>query len=192
MKRWIKLTGLVATVALCATFSQANEISLEITRISVDDNVYTPFYRVYTEREHSMGSAQRWIRFAVEYSTAGDWIDELTINHLLIFHPHNSPTPIVMGEEVTYVHVGPGRHYSYVYIHPNCVKRFRPRASKIDSAVEIIINGNVVASMVTGRTFGDNWPLQYEISNHLLRETETPFQFLNYDFKEITKRQHPE
>lgn len=194
MKKRFKQAVLFGVIALYSAISQADDVELKIVRVSVDDNVYTPFYAAETERTHNQGSAQRWIRLTVEYKTRGGWIDELVINHLAIVHPYDSEFPIIMAEEVTYMHIGPGRHFSYAYMHPNCVKRYQLRGSRIDAAMEFSRNGEFIASRQTHRSFKEDWaePGRYELHDgHLLRESETPFQFINYDFKEIIQHQHP-
>lgn len=194
MNGLLKYGVLFAVVAMHSAISQAGDVELKVVRISVDDNVYTPFYTVNTEQTHNQGSAQRWIRLTVEYKTWGGWIDELVINHLAIVHPYDSEYPIVLAEDVTYMHIGPGRHFSYAYMHPNCVKRYQLKANRIDAAMQFSSSGQFIASMQTNRRFKDDWSVsdKYELHDgHLLRESETPFQFINYDFKEIIQHQHP-
>jgi len=179
-------------LAQFATTALAGEkVELKIRRIYVDDNVYTPYYTVETEQNHETGAAQRWVRVAVEYSTSGGWIDELAISHKALVYHHGSENPVILDKKVGYMHVGEGNHISYVYMHPNCVQRFDIRAKNVDIAITITVNGKEVASkMTTSKTKGD-WtadPKYKKQDGHLLDESETPFWFINYDYKEMIKK----
>jgi hypothetical protein len=187
-KKQIIISVLLAVTA-CTSLA---EVSVEIKRMYVDDNVYTPYYKVETEQDHEQGSAQRWIRIGVEYETSGGWIDELPILQSAIASEHGSPSPVILAEEVTYMNVGPGNHYSYVYMHPNCVKRYDVNAKELDSAALFSIDGKVVASEENSKDFKKGWATDpsFTVHNsHLLTESETPFCIINYDFKEIIKHQ---
>lgn len=191
MKTQKKQIIISALLAVTASVSLA-EVSVKIKRMYVDDNVYTPYYNVETEQDHEQGAAQRWIRVGVEYETSGGWIDELTLLQSAIASEHGSPAPVILAEEVTYMNVGPGNHYSYVYMHPNCVKRYNVEAKALDSAVRFSIGGEVVASEETSKHVKKGWAADpsFTVHNgHLLSESETPFWFINYDFKEIIKHQ---
>ena len=169
----------------------ADGTSLKIRRIYVDDNVYTPFYGAETEQNHSQGAAQRWVRVAVEYSTSGGWIDELSIDHEALVYHQGSENPVVLSEKVAYMHVGEGNHISYVYMHPNCVQRFDIRAKNVDIAIAVSIDGKPVATKITNRKTKGDWPEnpKYKVSGgHLSNESETPFWFINYDYKEMIKK----
>jgi hypothetical protein len=196
---------LAATVATCmgayaqeqATQTDAvtNKPNVEVTisRLQVDDNVYTPYYKVETALDNQQGSSQRWIRLAVEYETTGGWIDELTIKHFALVSDSEfgGSTPVVLVEEVTYISVGPGRHYSHVYMHPNCVKRYKVEAFDLDSAAQFSINGKIAGFIETNKNGKKGWPTNSDktiFKGHLLNQTETPFWFINYDFKEVVKQ----
>ncbi len=166
-------------------------VKLKIRRIYVDDNVYTPYYAAETEQNHEPGAAQRWVRVAVEYSTSDGWIDELTIDHKALVYHHGGSTPVILSKKVTYMHVGDGNHVSYVYMHPNCVQRYDVRAKNVDIAISISIDGKVVASKMTNRKTKGDWPdnPDYKVSSsHLMDDSETPFWFINYDYKEQIKK----
>lgn len=166
-------------------------VEVKIIRLEVDDNVYTPYYSVQTEQDNQQGSAQRWIMLTVEYETSGGWIDELTIKHFALVNEFGSSIPVVLIEKVTYINVGPGKHYSHVYMHPNCVERYGVKAFDLDSAAQLSINGKVVAYTETIKKGKKGWPTNPDkttFKGHLLDQTETPFWFINYDFKEVVKQ----
>ncbi len=166
----------------------ADNVKLKIRRIHVDDNVYTPYYDAETEQDNEPGAAQRWLRLAVEYSTTGGWIDELSVRHLALVPNHNGEKAALLDEEVTYLNVGPGNHVSYVYMHPNCVKRYESKAKEVDSAVIFHIDEKIVGEKSTNKNKIKDWTKEQTThTGHLLDESETPFWFINYDYKEMIK-----
>jgi hypothetical protein len=195
MQTW-KVNIIVPTLLAIMTCPGMAEVSVKIRSIDVDDNVYTPYFTVETEQDHDQGASQRWIRLSVNYSTRGGWINELTIQHLALAGLNfTCPSPVILTEEVTYINIGPGNHVSYVYMHPNSVKRYKSRAKELDVAVEFIINGEVIATERSNRNSKGDWttdPKNHIHEGYLLSESETPFWFINYDYKEIIKHTpHP-
>jgi len=190
MKHTITFGILIAALLLAAT-GYADDINLKIRRIDVDKDVYTPLYRADTEQDNDPGPSQRWLRLAVEYTTEHEWIDEVTVRHMALVPGHDGKEPIILATEVTYMNIGPGSHLSYVYMHPNCVKRYDSQEGEIDSAVEILIDGKRVAFEAT--TTHNSMPDWYKNpklvvqEGHLLNDSETPFWFINYDYKEMIK-----
>jgi len=198
MKTKSPLLATLATALFAggAVLAQESAVEVEITRLDVDDNVYTPYYRVETEQDHEPGAAQKWLKLNVEYTTSGGWINQLAVRHKALVTDHGSPDPVVLAEEVAYINVGPGDHTSSVYMHPNCVERYGVDASKIDHAVELLVDGQVVARRRTNKEAEGDWAHDPGIpvhNGHLLNASETPFWFINYDFREIIKRTpHPQ
>ena len=180
---------LIATTTL-AEESKVEEPKIEIIRVDIDDNVYTPYFpTVQTGQNNELGAAKRWIKITVEYSTEGTWIDHLSIDHKAIVGLQKG-IPTILEEKVTYMNVGPGNHTSSVYMHPNCVERYEADASEIDMAVDFRIGDKIVVQKHTAHHFEEGWltSSKYNTSMvHLLSEDETPFWLLNYDFKEIIK-----
>jgi hypothetical protein len=169
------------------------EVSVKIRSLDVEDNVYTPYYQVDTERDHEPGPSQRWLRLTVEYETDGGWIDELTVKHFALVSEHGSDEPVVLTEQTTYINVAPGKHVAYVYMHPNCVTRYGVEDDQVDSAATIVIDGKKMAYEETSKHAGKkNWPNNpgfHVHPGHLMSENETPFWFINYDYKEMIKHQ---
>jgi hypothetical protein len=185
-----KMIASTILVTLAVMTSHA-EATVKIKSIEVEDNVYTPYFNVETEQDHDQGASQRWLRLAVNYTTKGDWIDELTVKHFALVGDHGSDKPVVLSEQTTYINIAPGNHVAYVYMHPNCVKRYGVKDNKVDSAAAIVINGKQVAYEETSNRIGNKgWPNNSSLHvhpGHLLSEFETPFWFINYDYKEMTK-----
>jgi len=180
----------VALVGI-AVAETAGEVKVEITRISVEDNVYTPYYEAETVLDHEQGAAQKWIQLHVEYTTSGGWIDELDIMQLAMVTDSELGKPVILEEAITYINVKPGDHYANVYMHPSLVERYAVDAFEIDSAAIFRIDGKVVVHAETTKHAEKNWPEKSDAilhKGHLLNHTETPFWFINYDFKEIIKR----
>ena len=184
------LTALILSQFANPALAEKNA-TVKIRRIHVDDNVYTPYYGIETEQNHEPGSAQRWVRVAVEYSTSGGWINEISINHKALVYRHGSKLPVILDRAVNYMHIKKGNHVSYVYMHPNCVQRYEVRAKNVDIAITISIDGKEVASKMTNQETKGDWPKnpKYKVStSHLLDESETPFWFVNYDYKEMISK----
>lgn len=189
--KYLKHILATTVMVLFATTALAGEkVEVKIRRIYVDDNAYTPYYTVETEQNHDQGASQRWVRLAVEYTTRGGWIDELTIDHKALVYHHGGSSPVILDKKVSYMHIAEGSHISYVYMHPNCVKRYDVRAKNVDVAISISIGGKVVASETSNKKTKGDWsndPKYQTSSSHLLDDSETPFWFINYDYKEMIK-----
>lgn len=183
------LTGLAATTGALSVSAASPQV--EITRISVEDNVYSPYYEARTVLDHQQGAAQKWIQLHVEYTTSGGWIDELEITQMAYVTDSELGQPVVLEDKVTYINVKPGDHYANVYIHPNLVERYAVDASEVDTAAVFMVNGRRVAHKENTRNVEKGWSDESGTllhKGHLLNHAETPFWFINYDFKEIIKR----
>ena len=186
----------MATAVLMATAHGAGaqeDIKFEVTRIGIEDNVYTPYYEARTERDHELAAAAKWIRLDLEYTTDGGWIDELQVEHIGLIRDWKGDQPIVLTREVTYMSVGPGDHVSHVYMHPSLVERYEVDSSGMDVAVRVRMNGKLLAKRETTNNAPQGWsdkigqaPIH---KGHLLNHAETPFWFINYDFREMIKRE---
>jgi hypothetical protein len=186
-----KIVMLLSAIFLSAGISSAEEAQIKIRRIDVDDNVYTPLYRADTEQDNQLSASGRWLRLTVEYTNEGGWIDELAVEHLALVPDHGSPNPVILSTKVTYMNISPRNHVSYVYMHPNCVKRYESKASDVESVVRFYIKGAEIASEYDGDKKAKELlskATTAEHKGHLLDESETPFWFINYDFKEMIKR----
>lgn len=193
-QRWGRkmVTGGLGLFVLAMSSVRADEqkVTIKITDVQVEDAVYTPYYNVETEQEHQQGAAQKWIRLGVYFTTSGGWIDQLTVKQMAAIR-QDSEDPVYLSETVNYINIEPGDHYVYVYLHPSYVKRYNVDAFELDSAVIISIDDTVVATKETIKHCEKGW---YECKgdakdkNYLLNHAETPFWFINYDFKEIIKK----
>jgi len=182
------LAGLLAAPAAFAAQKTAPKVT--ITDISVEDNIYTPFYEARTVLDHQQGSSQKWLQLHVEYTTEGGWIDELTIDQSALVREEGMP-PVVVDEEVSYINIKPGDHYANVYMHPHLVERYGVDSYEVDTAAVIRINGKEVARAETTKQAKKGWEADIDAiphKGHLLSHDETPFWFINYDFKEIIKK----
>ncbi|WP_372806409.1 hypothetical protein [Pontiella sp.] len=168
----------------------APEVKITINDIKVEDTVYTPYYLVQTEQDHQQGSAQKWIRIGVYFTTKGGWIDELDVTQLALLDCDDEGGCLALSESVHYINIEPGDHVVQVYLHPSYVKRYEVDAFKLDSAAVLKIDGKIVAEKETNRRLEKGWSKGAEALNakgYLLNHSETPFWFINYDFKEIIK-----
>jgi hypothetical protein len=189
MKKLAKL-GVVLFLLSLSRAAPA-ELKVEIRDLKVEDNLYTPYYRVETGRDHTRAAAKKWIRLSVEFETDGEWIDDITINHFLYSSGFNGKMPVIMSRTVEYINIKPGAHHSYVYLHPNYVERYDISAFDLDAAASIVVNGREVARTETTKYGDENWSKQMQTvvhKGHLLDHSETPFWFINYDFNEVIRR----
>lgn len=179
--------GLVG-FAVCSTVAD-EEVKITIRDLKIEDMVYTPYYEIQTEQDHKQGAAQKWIRLGVYFTTEGGWIDEIDITQMAAINRKNAE-PLVLSESVHYINIEPGDHYVYVYLHPSYVKRYEIDAFDLDSAAKILMNGNVVALKESSKRMEKSWSADTDrpMKRFLLNHAETPFWFVNYDFKEIIKR----
>lgn len=193
MKNTMKMTYrmCIALVLTCASVVLgASDVKIEVQDLEIEDNVYTPFYEVRTEQENQQGAAQKWIRFTVRFTTSGGWIDELDVKQLAISRGLDEEKVAILSDEVAYVNLKPGDHHIQVYLHPSYVERFEIDSSDLDSAVEFRIDGNLVAEAETSGHAKKGWSKyadKFARTGYLLNDAETPFWYVNYDFKEIIK-----
>lgn len=188
------VSGILLSVLAGSTLAETaenEEVKITINDIRIEDTVYTPYYEVETEQDHKQGSAQRWIRLGVYFTTEGGWIDEIDVKQMAYFNRGEGEKNLKLSEWVHYVNLEPGDHYVYVYLHPSYVKRYGIDASDLDSAAVISIDGKVIAQMETSKNVKEGWSAYSNgttVKGYLLNHAETPFWFINYDFKEIIKR----
>jgi hypothetical protein len=181
---------LSSVVGLAVSSTVADEeVKITITDVKVEDTVYTPYYEIETEQDHKQGAAQKWIRLGVYFTTEGGWIDEIDVTQMARLDCGDTSC-LSLSETVHYINIEPGDHVVYVYLHPSYVKRYDIDAFDLDAAAVINIDGKQVAEMETRRRFEAGWSKAGIAGGkgYLLNHAETPFWFINYDFKEIIKR----
>jgi hypothetical protein len=183
--------GLLAAMSSGSALADQQEVKITINDIRVEDTVYTPYYEVRTEQDHQQGAAQRWIRLGVYFTTEGGWLDEINVLQMAYIERDDGQRNVKLSESVQYINIEPGDHYVYVYLHPSYVKRYEIEADDLDSAAAISVDGNVVARKETAKHTEAGWASKINgaiVKGYLLNHAETPFWFVNYDFKEIIKR----
>lgn len=171
--------------------AQQEKVKVTINDIRIEDTVYTPYYQVETEQTHEQGAAERWIRLGVYFTTEGGWIDELDITQMATKAGEADQPGVVLAETVHYINLEPGDHYVYVYLHPSYVKRYEIDAFDLDSAAVIKIGDRELAWRETAKHVAQGWSKAMDEKvekGYLLNHAETPFWFINYDFKEIIRR----
>lgn len=180
-----------ALAAMAFVATGLAEPRIEIRNIEVNDNVYTPYYEARTILNHEQGADKKWIQVRVEYTTAGGWIDELAIDHAVLVEENGDVLqPVVLTGNATYINIKPGDHYATMYIHPSMVERYQLDSPEIDTAVVFHLNGITMESMETTKNAKAGWSKvtgMLKHKGHLLDPSETPFWFINYDFKEVIK-----
>ena len=186
-----KIITVLSIAMVAITFQAQAAVKIKIRSIDVNGSIFTPLYDIDTELDHDTKTRQRWIRLEIKYSTSGGWIDELSIKQLAIAKGHGEKDPVILSVDVTYLNIGPGNHTATVYMHPNCVRRYDVKAKELDSGVFFMIDGAVVAQEETTRKVTKGWSTNGKYTlheGHLLSEADTPFWFVNYDFKEMIQR----
>lgn len=183
--------GILMTHSATAQSAKNSDVKITIQDVTVEDLVYTPYYQVETEQKHFQGSAQRWMRLGVYFTTEGQWIDEIDVTQMAYINGDTDEKSLILSEKVHYINLEPGDHHVYVYLHPSYMKRYELESFDLDSAAIISIGNQQVASMETVRHAEKGWSLSADGSKtrgYLLNHAETPFWFINYDFKELIKR----
>lgn len=186
---WTALIAAGFTTGLEAKRADDADIKITINDIRVEDTVYTPYYSVRTEQEHQQGAASRWLRLGVYFTSEGGWIDELEILQKAAFKGPDG-TKVVLSESERYINLNPGDHYIYMYLHPSYLERYAIDASEVDMAAFIMIEGKELAFRESSREQSKGWSRKVNggtEKGYLLNHSETPFWFINYDFKEVIK-----
>lgn len=190
-KRWVFTLAVILGVAPVLEAKRADDesVNIQINDIRVEDTVYTPYYQVETEQDHQQGAAQKWLRLGVYFTTEGGWIDELQIKQMATFKGPEEKN-VVLAETERYINLNEGDHYVYMYLHPSYVERYSIDGSKVDSAAFILIEGKELAFKEISSEQENGWSRKTNGDTergYLLNHTETPFWFINYDFKEVIK-----
>ncbi len=176
----------------------ADPVGVKIDRLEVDDNIYTPYYRVDTGRENERPGDQKWIRVGVNYTTEEGWFDELTIRYTAYASERNGPKPILFTTEVKYLNVGPGEHIGYAYLHPGYVDRYDLDGYNLDVSVELFASSpadsasavKILAMKETTKHASAGWAKALSgdaPAGALLNRAETPFWLIDYDNRELIK-----
>ncbi|MDF7798565.1 hypothetical protein P4C99_03775 [Pontiellaceae bacterium B1224] len=184
-------TNVLSVVLIGVTSFAVAEPSVEITDISINDNIYTPLYQAQTKLDNQQAASKKWLQIHLEFTTSDEWLDEVTVLFSALVNEGEEKTPIVLTDEVTFINVKPGEHYANVYVHPNLRERYEVSGFDIDAAAAVMVDGKTAASVETTKHADKGWS---DIDNpiihkgHLLNHSETPFWFINYDFKEVIKQ----
>jgi hypothetical protein len=189
--RGTKMLILSALLAGTVAYGQTENVRIKINDIQIEDSVYTPHYNVDTEQDHEQGAAARWVRVGVYFTTEGGWIDELEITQMATKKAEEGDPGIVLISTEHYINLNPGDHYVYVYLHPSYVKRYDIDAFDLDSAAIIKVGNTEVARKESTKNAKEGWSKHTDPSmkkGYLLNHAETPFWFINYDFKEIIRK----
>lgn len=152
------------------------------------DRVETPRYRTQVPEQRATGN--EWCVITTTYSTAPEWIDELSFQYFALLVRETRGEPPVYSlfrGSVTYMEIASGRNkQSTAFLRPNTLKRY---GDVIGVAVEISHEGNVIAtesreargSVAEGQ---EEWWRNPNLSprdGYVLNRSETPFAFVNYD-----------
>ncbi len=197
MMNVLNKTSMITALLMLATAAlPAIAADVRIERLEVEDNVYTPYYRVDTGRENDRPGVKKWIRLGVHYASGEDWTDALTIRYLAYAPGNNERKTLLFTRDVTYLNIGPGEHIGYAYLHPCYTERYDLDAYDLDFSVQILpgSRGNssaVITPLATKETTKhskEGWSAlkgDAEETGRLLNRSETPFWFIDYDNREL-------
>ena len=139
----------------------------------------TPIYETNISRGRM--NAQNWGRAYVEYDTAPDWIDEMTIRWYVLLKDRSNEYVMLKGS-TSYVDIEKGRqHRAEIFIRPQTLKRYGEIAA---IAVEFVSAGQTVGGEATSFKGSKNWFQSSAVDTRdgvLLNRNKTPWAFINSD-----------
>jgi len=176
---------ILAFALVSSARAQNRAADFQIARIN-RDLITTPDY-TYNGAEQPRSPRERWLRVEVQFSSAPDFTDELTLKYYILMNGK------VLTGEVTHVNVLAGReHYSVIYLPPHgmaYVMQNRPAstASVENVAVQILQKGEVKDELSMNRARPAWFTSLPAVSGLLLNKNETPFAPLFWDRYEQIK-----
>ncbi|MFO7870237.1 MAG: hypothetical protein R6V03_02260 [Kiritimatiellia bacterium] len=156
----------------------------------------TPEYRTNVPRQP--GDRREWVRIAVEYDTAPEWIDELTFRYyvLSLKEVDRKQEFSLFQNSVKYADIRQDRgHLSTMFLRPPAVERYGELSA---IAVEIMYGGDVIAkhSITGGIKLPEDWWKNSDVvksdkvksrAGYLLDRKQSPFFLINIDSYEYIK-----
>lgn len=203
--------ALAAGVALAASFSFAAPASAGkgdpgTNPGDVQIRKLTDLNREYRQRAKNVDSrvnakARDWGVFDVQFQTAPDWIDGLTVTYTVVLQnpkaEKGEPQVSVFQTTVEYPDVAKGNdHRAGVVLKPTALERF---GLPIAFAVQLFVNGEEIASdgVAGGKLKGiEKWwadsrvmdsPSIVRREGYLLDRAKTPFQLVDVDTYEVSR-----
>lgn len=159
--------------------------------------VRTPEFDARTNITRGTRPQQEWVRIRLEYDTAPEWIDELTMRFhaLSLATVDRAKAYSLYTKTVRYGDIAEGRsHYATAFLLPVAVKRY---GDLVAIAVEILHDGEVIeVAQDTDIDMPERWWENKVVtesetvtlrSGYLLDRSETPFALINIDDHEVIK-----
>jgi len=148
----------------------------QITKIS-KDFIPSPDYGIGRYRP---AANERWLEVEVEFNSAPEWTDELTVKYYVLFNGR------LLTGEVTHTNIAGGLNRSVMYILPGAVARFagnRPLLPNMiqNIAIQILQGGAVKDELSVARGPGQWFAALPPITGFVLNKNETPFAALYWD-----------
>lgn len=151
--------------------------------------IRTPEYR--TSVSSGRIPPREWARLVVTYDSAPEWSDELAFQFYVMLESKKKEYTLLKGA-VTYADVQKGRrHQSEMFIRPTTLLRY---GEVKGVAVEVLHKGETVAVESDPPASRDGkkpewWkdPERTPRDGYLLKRSDTPFAFINYDDYEVEK-----
>lgn len=195
-KHWLVFGLSIAMLAgvpmASAQYATPQQVPLLVRKVSTDTTV-TPSYNVKVRGANKSDGRKTWLTLHTLYDTAPRWIDEVTFTYYVVLKA-KSPEDVGPGGEqmnmfsnsVTYQNVKRGtKHESSMFMDPDTFERFGEVQAM---AVVITIDGEVVAKIKQPESDKDWWEGRPAHPSPLLRRDETPFRFIEMDYRPRIKQ----
>ncbi len=185
MQRKIALTILLAA-STSSLFAQNRAADFQITKIT-RNLISSPEYNYSGAETFRTNSRDRWLEVEVEFSSALEFTEELTLKYLILLNGR------LLTGEVTHVNILGGKELrSVIYVPPRALAHIMGNRPLTANAVE-----NVAVQLLQGGTVKDEQnltrarPQWYSglpaVAGLALNKNETPFAPLYWDRYEQIK-----
>ena len=147
----------------------------------------SPRYEV-ARAASTRGREQDWCLIRVEYETAPDWLDELTIAvYVQVKDPDaqaGQPAEVVLRGSATYVDIKQGAHRAVMAVQPSTLERYgQPQ----QIAAEISVGGRIVAAQAEPAARAPWWGQAAVRDGLVVDRLATPWSMLSFDEYEAIK-----
>jgi len=169
-------------LALCPHASYGQRRDYDIVRISPAVDLTPQVSFNFGPNQHPSPRSQQWLEVEVDFSSAVDWTDELTVNYFILLDGQ------CLTGAVTHIDIPKGRDlYSVMYVSPYTIGRIlngQPLNSQDiqDVGVQLVSKGQVVVTKsFKARGAQEWWQNLPQVPGKVLNKDQTPFGPLIWD-----------
>jgi hypothetical protein len=168
------------SVALCGVVHTTTAQVPDIKKIEVT-LVNSPQYQLAGGVAGAADTRDRWLQIQVEFETTGNWTDELTFK-TYVLAGSGANTKLLVGD-ITYLNIPrKASHLSYMYMHPNSVKRFMNGELPPRVGIQILYKGRTITQMSwPGGGRERWWEAMSPDRGYVIGPQLTPFSVLIFD-----------